>query len=58
MRSKNDIDKLLQSVNVLIVDGNQFMRKTIRTLLMNVGVKNVKEAADGVAALAHTDIRA
>lgn len=51
--TKADLDKLLQSINVLIVDGNQFMRKTVRTLLMNVGVKNAKEAADGVAALEH-----
>lgn len=51
--TKSDIDKLLQSVNVLIVDGNQFMRKTVRTLLMNIGVKNVKESADGVSALEH-----
>jgi DNA-binding response OmpR family regulator len=51
--TKTDLDKLLQSINVLIVDGNQFMRKTVRTLLMNVGVKNAKEAGDGVAALEH-----
>ncbi len=41
--TKSDLDKLLQSVNVLIVDGNQFMRKTVRTLLMNIGVKNVRD---------------
>jgi DNA-binding response OmpR family regulator len=51
--TKSDLDKLLQSVNVLIVDGNQFMRKTVRTLLMNIGVKNVKESADGVSGLEH-----
>lgn len=51
--TKTDLDKMLSSLNVLIVDGNQFMRKTVRTLLMNVGVKNAKEAGDGVAALEH-----
>lgn len=51
--SKSDLEKLLQAASVLIVDDNQFMRKVVRTLLMNVGVKNVYEAADGIAALEH-----
>lgn len=51
--ARNDIAKLLQSINVLVVDGNQFMRKVSRTLLTNAGVKNVHEVADGIAALEH-----
>ncbi|TAK47685.1 MAG: response regulator [Xanthobacteraceae bacterium] len=51
--AKNDIAKLLQAINVLVVDGNQFMRKVARTLLTNAGVKNVHEVADGIAALEH-----
>jgi DNA-binding response OmpR family regulator len=49
--SKKDIEKLIQSIGVLVVDDNQYMRKVIRNLLVNVGVKNVYEAADGIAGL-------
>src|SRR5690606_21310301 len=49
--SKKDVERLLQSLNVLVVDDNQYMRKIIRTLLVNVGVKNVLEASDGIQAL-------
>jgi DNA-binding response OmpR family regulator len=50
-RSKKDIEKLIQSISVLVVDDNQYMRKVVRNLLVNVGVKNVYEAADGIAGL-------
>lgn len=50
---KSDLEKLLQVVSVLIVDDNQFMRKVVRTLLMNVGVKNVDQVVHGIAALEH-----
>jgi CheY-like chemotaxis protein len=36
---------------VLVVDDNAFMRKMVRSLLGNIGVKKVFEAADGIAAL-------
>lgn len=49
--ARNDTAKLLQGMSVLVVDGNQFMRKIVRTLLTNTGVKNVHEANDGIAAL-------
>lgn len=45
------IEKMVQSMEVLIIDDNQFMRKIIRNLLTNLGVKNVHEAADGEAGL-------
>jgi two-component system chemotaxis response regulator CheY len=45
------IEKLLQGLNILIVDGNHYMRRTTRTMLMNLGAKSVIEAADGLAAL-------
>jgi CheY-like chemotaxis protein len=48
---KKDIERLLQALNVLVVDDNQYMRKIVRTLLVNVGVKNVHEASDGIQAL-------
>jgi two-component system chemotaxis response regulator CheY len=49
--SNNRVEKLVQSLTVLVVDDNQYMRKVIRNLVVNLGVKNVHEAADGVAGL-------
>jgi two-component system chemotaxis response regulator CheY len=45
------IDKLVQSLTVLVVDDNQYMRKVVRNLLVNLGVKNIHEAPDGIAGL-------
>jgi two-component system, chemotaxis family, chemotaxis protein CheY len=45
------VEKMLQSINVLIIDDNQYMRKVSRNLLVNIGVKNILEAADGIAGL-------
>jgi CheY-like chemotaxis protein len=36
---------------VLLVDDNPFMRKMVRSLLGNIGVKKTYEAGDGIAAL-------
>jgi two-component system, chemotaxis family, chemotaxis protein CheY len=47
----NPVEKLLQGLNILIVDGNHYMRRMTRTMLMNLGAKSVIEAADGLAAL-------
>ena len=49
--SNNQVEKLVQSIAVLIVDDNQYMRKVIRNILVNIGVKNIHEAADGIAGL-------
>ncbi len=45
------VDRLLQGLNILIVDGNSYMRRLTRTMLTNMGAKSVIEAADGLAAL-------
>ena len=45
------IDKLVQSISVLIVEDNQYMRKVVRNILVNIGVKNIHEAGDGIAGL-------
>ena len=42
---------LVQQLNVLLVDDNAFTRKLVRALLNNIGVKNITEAGDGIAAL-------
>jgi two-component system chemotaxis response regulator CheY len=49
--STRQVEKLLQSIEVLVVDDNQYMRKVIRNLLTSIGVKNIHEAADGIAGL-------
>jgi len=42
---------LIQQLNVLIVDDNQYMRKIVRGLLLNIGIQGVYEAEDGIAGL-------
>jgi two-component system, chemotaxis family, chemotaxis protein CheY len=49
--SKKEIENIIQSLCVLVVDDNQYMRKVVRTLLVNCGVKDIYEATDGIAAL-------
>jgi two-component system chemotaxis response regulator CheY len=44
-------EKLLQSVEVLVVEDNQYMRKVVRNILVNLGVKNIHEASEGIAGL-------
>jgi CheY-like chemotaxis protein len=51
IRSKKQMETIIQSLCVLIVDDNQYMRKMIRNLLINCGIKDIYEAADGIAAL-------
>ena len=47
----NSTEILLQGLEILIVDGNAYMRRLTRTMLLNLGAKSVMEAADGLAAL-------
>src|SRR5262245_40613989 len=49
--SKADMEFLVHSLGVLVVDDNQFMRKIVRNLLVNIGVREVYEAGDGIAGL-------
>src|SRR5579862_4638695 len=49
--SKPQIADQIQSLAVLVVDDNQYMRKMVRNLLVNCGIKEIYEAADGIAAL-------
>lgn len=46
-----DVKTLVQSLRVLIVEDNQYVRNTIRMLLTNIGVKQLYEAPDGMTAL-------
>ena len=49
------LSKLLQSrietLKVLVVDDNHYMRKVVRTMLNAIGVKTVFEAPDGISGL-------
>ena len=41
----------IQQLSVLVVDDTQFMRKIVRSLLTNIGVKKVYDACDGIVGL-------
>jgi two-component system, chemotaxis family, chemotaxis protein CheY len=49
--SKTDVEAMIQDLGILIVDDNQYMRKIVRNLLVNIGVRRVYEAGDGIAGL-------
>jgi CheY-like chemotaxis protein len=49
--SKSDVDSLIRNLGVLVIDDNPFMRRIVRSLLTNIGVKEVSEAGDGVSGL-------
>jgi len=49
--SAKQIEKLIEGLEILVVDQNQCARKLTRMMLINIGVKSICEAADGVAAL-------
>lgn len=49
--TKKEIEDLIQSLSILVVDDNQYMRKMVRNLLVNCGIKDIYEAPDGIAAL-------
>jgi len=49
--SKKDVVDLIGALCVLVVDDNQYMRKMIRNLLVNCGIKDIYEASDGISAL-------
>ena len=52
--ANKSVEKLIQGLNILVVDGNSYMRRLTRMMLMNLGAKSVMEVADdrpGSAAL-------
>jgi two-component system, chemotaxis family, chemotaxis protein CheY len=48
--SKKELADRIQALCVLVVDDNQYMRKMVRNLLVNCGVKDIYEAGDGITA--------
>ena len=51
MLEARHVEFRIQQLRVLVVEDNAFMRKMVRSLLTNIGVKKVYEAADGIAGL-------
>jgi two-component system, chemotaxis family, chemotaxis protein CheY len=49
--TKKELTDRIQSLCVLVVDDNQYMRKMVRNLLVNCGIKDIYEAGDGITAL-------
>jgi two-component system, chemotaxis family, chemotaxis protein CheY len=48
--SRRPVEAITGSIRVFIAEGNPYFRKLIRNLLVNVGVKTIDEAEDGLAA--------
>jgi two-component system, chemotaxis family, chemotaxis protein CheY len=48
---KDLADDLLEGLDILLVDGNAYMRRLTRSMLISLGARSVAEAADGIAAL-------
>jgi len=46
-----NVEALVKSAKVLIVDDDYYTRKVIRTLLMSVGVADIHDAGDGTSGL-------
>ena len=51
MQHNSSLETFMKDLAILIVDGNGYMRRTTRTMLMNLGARSVREAVDGIAAL-------
>jgi DNA-binding response OmpR family regulator len=49
--SKPELEAVIRTLAVLVVDDNPHTRKLVRSLLLHMGVKEVFEAADGIAGL-------
>jgi len=49
--ANKQIEKMLQGLNILVVDDNAYMRRLTRLMLTNLGARSVLEATDGLAAL-------
>jgi CheY-like chemotaxis protein len=47
----NQFEDMIQGLNIVVADRNQFMRRLTRAMLMNLGARVVVEAVDGLAAL-------
>lgn len=49
--NSKDIDALVKTTRVLVVDDDHYMRKLLRSLLLSNGIKEIHEAQSGTAGL-------
>ena len=49
--SAKEIQKLIERLNIVVADQNQYTRRLTRMMLMTIGAKSIYEATDGVTAL-------
>src|SRR5215472_829698 len=50
-RLTSPVEAITRSLRVLVVAERQHMRKLVRGLLVNVGIKHINEASDGIAGI-------
>lgn len=48
---QTQLTKLLENITILVADNNQYLRKTMRMMLTNIGAKSINEVVDGLAAI-------
>jgi CheY-like chemotaxis protein len=48
---QTQLTQLFEDITILLADNNQYLRKTTRMMLTNIGAKSIYEVDDGVAAL-------
>jgi two-component system, chemotaxis family, chemotaxis protein CheY len=49
--NSKDIDALVKTTRILVVDDDHYMRKLLRSLLLSAGIKEIHEAQSGTAGL-------
>ena len=49
--SQTPLTNLFENVTILLADNSQYLRKTMRTMLTNIGAKSIKEVDDGLAVI-------
>lgn len=52
MTKTKTLDELIETMRVLVIDDEPYMRKVVRGLLLTIGVKTINEAVDGPTGLA------
>ena len=45
------LTKLLENITILLADNNQYMRKTMRMMLTNIGAKSINEVDNGLTVI-------
>lgn len=49
--TKQNVEAIIQELSILVIDDNNYMRKIVRSLLINIGVRKIFEASDGITGL-------